>query len=114
MIHIYFKIDVQGRKHLHPILWKLFGYICREYGKKGKKRIHVTSIAEGIHREGSFHYIYRAIDFCREGLIKRDLRIMINGFCEKYGKILKVKSHDFDLLEYEKDDFFHLEFDPNY
>jgi len=108
---VYQKIDVQGRELLHHMLWKLFGYICRKYKEKNKD-VHITSIAEGLHREGSFHYIYRAIDFKREGFIKKDIRIMVNDFCTKYGERLKVRTQDFDLLEYDDKDIFHLEFDP--
>ena len=104
---VYVKIDVHGLENLHPTLWKLHGYIQSQYEKKGKD-VHITSIGEGIHRNGSFHYIGRAIDFRREGFTKRDIRSMINDWCQRYG----YNPNDFDLLEYQIKGIFHLEFDP--
>ena len=103
----YIKIDVHGLEKINHTLWKLFGFICTHYENKGKN-VYITSIAEGLHRNGSFHYIGRAIDFKRCGFIKKDIRIIINNWCTKYG----YDTNDFDLLEYHDKDIFHLEYDP--
>lgn len=105
---IWLKIDVQGRDRIHHILWKLVGFISSYYKSKGKD-FFITSIAEGLHQDGSFHYIYRAIDFKRNGISKEELKIIIAEFCLKYPK---YKERDFDLLEYtDIRSIFHLELD---
>ena len=109
---VYLKIDVHGKEKLHPILWKLFFFfIAKKFDEKGKD-VHVTSIGEDVHMIGSLHYAGKAIDFLREGFIKRDIRVWINEFCDIYGDKLKIKSMDFDLLEYPDKNIFHLELDP--
>ena len=56
----------------------------------------ITSRREGNHIPGSFHYIGRAVDFCKQGIDFDDLK--------------KIISRDFDLIN--ESNHFHLEYDP--
>ena len=77
---------------------RAMGRVAGAYFDKGKD-FCITSMMEGNHSSGSFHYDGGAVDFKRQGFTKRDIKTIV-------GK-------DFDVIEYtDARDIFHLEYDP--
>ncbi len=92
---VWFKMGVMG--YLAPQAQKGFGRVVRLYDKHGLD-ICVTSIEEGNHQGGSFHYIKMAWDWKRNGILIKQVK--------------DVLGPDFDVIEYEDMDIFHAEYDP--
>jgi len=99
---IWIKIGVKIG-NTHPVLWK-----CIKYVEKTMGDVYITSGDEGLHMPTSFHYLGRALDFSRNNKTKKDIRKAVDEYCQIYG----IHKQDFDLIEYDKGNFFHLEYDP--
>jgi hypothetical protein len=95
MPSVYLKQGVYG--NLVAPCRRAFGGIARHYFAKNLNYL-VTSIGEGAHSPGSFHYDEKAWDFKRQGVKINTIRMLIGS--------------DFDVVEYEDIDIFHIELDP--
>ena len=73
------------------------GRCARVYERKGLD-FFITSIREGNHSAGSFHYDGGAFDFKRQEILISELR-------QELGK-------DYDVEEYDNLNIFHVEYDP--
>lgn len=82
---------------LIPPMRRAKGKIIKLYAGFGLD-FYITSIGEGNHMAASCHYEGAAIDFKRQKVRKQTLQTLL-------GK-------DFDIVEYEVTDVFHVEYDP--
>ena len=71
MCAVWFKQGVMG--DLRPIAQKGFGRVAQLYISKGKN-LFVTSIRDGNHGYGSFHYLGLAFDLKKEGVKAKEIR----------------------------------------
>ena len=91
---VWFKQGVLG--DLHPKAQKGFGKVAILYRDNGID-LFVTSLREGNHQPGSFHYIGEAFDFRQGGIPIETVRGILGD--------------DWDVLP-SKGGTFHAEYDP--
>lgn len=84
---------------LSPEVRRAKGKLTRQYRSDGLD-FFITSKREGNHREDSCHYEGCGLDFKRQGKTKREILIFLDY------------DSDFDIVEYEDLDIFHVEYDP--
>jgi len=93
---VWIKQGVKGRLSQHTR--KAFGHVAKLYFSHNLD-FFVTSLMEGNHSPGSFHYDGKAFDFKRQGMLKEFIKNAV-------GK-------GFDVVEYDDErDIFHVEYDP--
>ena len=84
---------------------KARGELAVLYASHGND-FYITSIREGNHSPGSYHYIGQALDFKRQKMLKGELVDKLFGLTTRIGG-------KFDVIEYSDErDIFHVEFDP--
>ena len=91
---IWIKQGVTG--DLMPIVQKALGRVAELY-KNNKRSTYITSIREGNHMSGSFHYIGMAFDIACQGISKIEIQSVVGP--------------GFQVIEYKILDIFHVEYD---
>lgn len=91
---VWYKTGVAG--DLNTPAQKGLGKVASLYASKGKD-LFVTSIRDGNHMDGSFHYIGMAFDFRKAASVTKVMAQEALG-------------SDFDVIEH--DSHFHVEYDP--
>lgn len=77
---VYFKQGVQG--DLSPKTQKVFGRVAKVYERYGEP-MFVTSIRDGNHSAGSFHYIGDAFDIKYADIIpEQEIRLAAGSDCD--------------------------------
>jgi len=92
---VWLKQGVLG--NLSPDMRRAKGRLITLYKNNGFD-FFITSIGEGEHMANSCHYEENALDFKRKCIPKKDI-------VETLGK-------GFDVVDYDKLDIFHVEWDP--
>lgn len=100
---VWIKQGVMGRLSFH--MQKAQGELVSLFEEHGED-FFITSVEEGNHSGGSFHYIGCALDFKRMGVPKKEIEIRLRLLAHRIGG-------RFDVVEYEDSrDIFHVEYDP--
>jgi len=99
---IWIKQGVLGT--LNPYMMKAKGKLVDLYSVHGSS-FYITSVMEGNHRAGSYHYEGGALDFKRRGVTKEEIKLCLEP--------LEIRFDGrYDVIEYPDMDIFHVEFDP--